>query len=80
VKHYIGMDIVETENIPEVVQYLDNAGIHYDSGGEVLQVRTKNPKDITDKLRESFQGIRIITRPGSLEDVFLLLTGRRLRD
>jgi hypothetical protein len=29
---------------------------------------------------ERFMGIRVITRPGTLEDVFLLLTGRRIRE
>lgn len=80
VQQYIGMDIVETENTPEVVQFLEKSGINFDTGGEIIQIRTTNPGKIADTLRSSFQSMRVITRPGSLEDVFLLLTGRRLRD
>lgn len=80
VNHYIGMDIVETENIPEVALFLEKAGIPYEKGGEMIQVRTTDPGKIADALRDTFQSIRVIIRPGSLEDVFLLLTGRRIRD
>lgn len=80
VKQYIGMDIVETDNIPEVVTYLTSLGISYETGGETIQIKTQNPRRISDALLDSVQGIRVITRPGTLEDVFLLLTGRRLRE
>ncbi|PWR75173.1 ABC transporter ATP-binding protein [Methanospirillum stamsii] len=80
VSHYIGMDIVETENTPEVALFLEKAGIPYEKGGEMIQVRTTDPGKIADALRDTFQSIRVIIRPGSLEDVFLLLTGRRIRD
>lgn len=80
VEQYIGMDIVETDNIPEVIRYLDNLGISYETGGEMIQIRTEQPRKIADPLRDTIKGIRIITRPASLEDVFLLLTGRRIRE
>ena len=46
----------------------------------MIQVRTDKPRELADRLTEQFREIRIITRPGSLEDVFLMLTGRGLRE
>jgi len=80
VRTYIGMDIVETDNTEEVTRYLDSVGISYEIGGETIQIRTSTPREQADRLMERFQSIRVITRPGSLEDVFLLLTGRRIRE
>ena len=80
VRTYIGMDIVETDNTEEVTRYLDSVGISYEIGGETMQIRTSTPREQADRLMERFQSIRVITRPGSLEDVFLLLTGRRIRE
>jgi len=60
--------------------FLESAGIPYDSGGDTIQIRTQKPREIADMIMERFQGIRVITRPGTLEDVFLLLTGRRIRE
>lgn len=80
VRTYIGMDIVETDNTDDVTRYLDSMNISYEIGGETIQIRTDKPRELADRLMDRFQGIRVITRPGSLEDVFLLLTGRRIRE
>ncbi len=80
IRTYIGMDIVETDNTREVTAFLESAGIPYESGGDTIQVRTQKPREIADTIMERFMGIRVITRPGTLEDVFLLLTGRRIRE
>ena len=80
VKEYIGMDIVETDMNPEVRKYLEDSGITYESGGETIQIRTKNPKKVVESLIDRFERVRVITRPASLEDVFLMLTGRRIRE
>ncbi len=80
IRTHIGMDIIETDNIREVTVFLESAGIPYASGGDIIQIRTQKPREIADMIMERFQGIRVITRPGTLEDVFLLLTGRRIRE
>lgn len=80
IKQYIGADIVEVDNIPEIISHLNSNGITFETGGDTIQIRTKNPREVADSLLDTFQGVRIITRPGTLEDVFLLLTGRRLRE
>ncbi len=80
VRAYIGMDIVETDNTDEVSRYLNLMNISFEIGGETIQIRTDKPRELANILMEKFQGIRVITRPGSLEDVFLMLTGRRIRE
>ncbi len=80
VRAYIGMDIVETDNTDEVTRYLNLMDISFEIGGETIQIRTNKPRELADILMDKFQGIRVITRPGSLEDVFLMLTGRRIRE
>jgi len=80
VRTYIGMDIVETDNTDEVTRYLNLMDISFEIGGETIQIRTNKPRELADILMDKFQGIRVITRPGSLEDVFLMLTGRRIRE
>jgi lipooligosaccharide transport system ATP-binding protein len=80
VRTFIGMDIVETDKSDQVTRYLDSINISYGTGGEMIQVRTDKPRELADRLTEQFREIRVITRPGSLEDVFLMLTGRGLRE
>ena len=80
VRTYIGMDIVETDNTDEVTRYLNLMDISFEIGGETIQIRTDKPRELANILMDKFQGIRVITRPGSLEDVFLMLTGRRIRE
>ncbi len=80
VRTFIGMDIVETDKSDQVTRYLDSINISYGTGGEMIQVRTDKPRELADRLTEQFREIRVITRPGSLEDVFLMLTGRGIRE
>ncbi len=80
IQRYIGMDIVEVDNTPDVISCILAEGMTYETGGEMLQIRTETPRVIADHLLTRCPGIRVITRPATLEDVFLMLTGRRLRE
>jgi lipooligosaccharide transport system ATP-binding protein len=80
IKEYIGMDIVETDIDPDIIKYLEESGIKFESGGDTIQIRTKNPRIVADGIISRFNRVRVITRPASLEDVFLMLTGRRIRE
>lgn len=80
IERHIGMDIVEVDSTPLVITHLEHMGIPYESGGETLQIRTHTPRNIADQLLSTCPGVRVITRPATLEDVFLMLTGRRLRE
>jgi lipooligosaccharide transport system ATP-binding protein len=77
---HIGMDIVEVDNIPEVVECLNSLGIVFEQVHETIQIKTRNSRHVGDQLLSGCPGIRVVTRPASLEDVFLMLTGRRLRE
>jgi lipooligosaccharide transport system ATP-binding protein len=77
---HIGMDIVEVEHTPEVIKCLNSLGIIFESVNEAIQIRTKTPRQVADQILSECQGVRVVTRPASLEDVFLMLTGRRLRE
>ncbi len=77
---HIGMDIVEVDQTPAVIACLQSQHISYESGGEIIQIRTRMPREIADLLLTRCPGVRVITRPATLEDVFLMLTGRRLRE
>lgn len=80
IERHIGMDIVEIDNTPEVIACLEKQGMPFESGGEMLQIRTATPRQVADIMITECPGIRVITRPATLEDVFLMLTGRRLRE
>jgi len=77
---YIGMDIVEVDHIPKVADCLNSLGIAFESVSEMIQIRTSTPRQVADQILLECPGIRVVTRPASLEDVFLMLTGRRLRE
>jgi lipooligosaccharide transport system ATP-binding protein len=80
VQRHIGMDIVEVDDNPDIQAVLKDLGITYETGGETVQIRTKNARQTAEQILTLRPAIKIITRPATLEDLFLLLTGRRLRD
>ena len=80
VKKHAGVDIVEAENRPEVLACLGKLGERYEVAGERIQVFTNRPREVTAAIMEECSPIEVMARPGGLEDVFLKLTGRRLRE
>jgi lipooligosaccharide transport system ATP-binding protein len=80
VEGYVSRDIVETENTPEVISCLDRMGEHYEVFGDMVQVFTDQPREVARQLFESCNPGRVFVRRGTLEDVFLKLTGRMLRE
>ncbi len=80
VLQHVGTDIVEAENSPEAIACLDRLGAKYEISGETIQVYTDSPQKITSALLEDCRLGQVIARKATLEDVFLKLTGRKLRD
>lgn len=80
VQKEIGGEIVETEYSPEVEACLTQHGIPFEVAGEVVQVQTRDVATVTGALLAGCSIGRVITRRATLEDVFLKLTGRRLRE
>ena len=80
VKNNIGTDIVEVENGPEVTACLDDMTADYEIIGDAIQVYTNDPQQVTAHLFRECQLGKITARAATLEDVFLKLTGRKLRE
>ena len=80
VKNNIGTDIVEVENGPEVTACLEDMTADYEIIGDAIQVYTDDPQQVTAHLFRECQLGKITARSATLEDVFLKLTGRKLRE
>lgn len=80
VSTYIGSEILEVEHTPPVIACLDAMDARYEIFGDIVQVHTAKPREVAKELFERCTPGRVFARPASLEDVFLKLTGRVLRD
>jgi lipooligosaccharide transport system ATP-binding protein len=80
VHEHAGSDVVEAENTPEVRACLGKLGLSYEQSGEFVQVYTDRPRETTKALVESCMVTNVLARRATLEDVFLKLTGRKLRE
>jgi lipooligosaccharide transport system ATP-binding protein len=80
VQRHVGNEIVELEKSDDVLACLRDMGIPFEEVGDTVLIATAHAHDIARSLLERCQPKKMLTRPATLEDVFLKLTGRRLRD
>jgi len=80
VSGHVGSDIVEAEHTPEVIACIENMGVSYEVFGDMVQIFTDNPREVAKSLFDTCNPGHVFARRGSLEDVFLKLTGRALKD
>ncbi|MCM1987973.1 ABC transporter ATP-binding protein [Methanococcoides seepicolus] len=80
IQEYIGPAIVETDNDPNTISCLDVHQANYEVLGEEIQIYTDKPQEITDHLLSECKLTSVTARAATLEDVFLKLTGRKLRE
>jgi lipooligosaccharide transport system ATP-binding protein len=81
VKTYAGDYMVEADSTIEVRECLERHHIVYDAYEGRVQIFTQEPKEVTRLLLdECTMGGEVAVRPATLEDVFLRLTGRTLRE
>jgi lipooligosaccharide transport system ATP-binding protein len=80
VREHAGREIVEVGKSAEVILCLQNLKIPYEEAGDMIQVATDSSRDIARILLDRCRPEKVITRPATLEDVFLKLTGRKLRE
>jgi lipooligosaccharide transport system ATP-binding protein len=81
VKEYAGDYIVEADASGEVRECLERHEIPFDAYEGKVQIFTQDPKEVTRLLLdECSMGGEVAARPATLEDVFLRLTGRTLRE
>ena len=80
VKQYVGDEVVEVERTDEVLQCLARLDLPYEIFGDIIQIATDSSRNVARILLEQCQPKKVLTRPATLEDVFLKLTGRTLRE
>ena len=80
VSNYVGSDILEVEHTDPVIACLDAMHAKYEIFGNIVQVQTAHPREVAKEPFERCNPGRVFARPASLEDVFLKLTGRVLRE
>ncbi|MHB8164286.1 MAG: ABC transporter ATP-binding protein [Methanoregula sp.] len=80
VKKYVGDEIVEVETSAEILACLVAHGIPHEVTGDTIQITTNSSREVAKILLDSCQPKKMLTRLATLEDVFLKLTGRTLRD
>lgn len=80
VRNFAGIEIIEADAAPEITAILEDIGLRYENTGEVLQIREENSREKIRLFVDRCPPGRVRIRPATLEDVFLKLTGRRLRE
>lgn len=80
IREFIGPDIIEAENNPKLVECLIKKEANYEVIGDIVHIYPDNTVEISEYLLRECSLSKISARPATLEDVFLKLTGRRLRE
>ncbi len=80
VKRYVGNEIVEVEKSDEVISCLGSNNIPFEVIGDSVQIASDSSREVARILFDTCTPQKVLTRPATLEDVFLKLTGRKLRE
>jgi lipooligosaccharide transport system ATP-binding protein len=80
VRQYVGNEVVEVEKTDEVLSCLSKNSIPFEAIGDSVQVATDSSREIAKILFDQCSPHNVMTRPATLEDVFLKLTGRKLKE
>ncbi len=81
IDRHAGSNIIEIEGPDQtLIEYVKENDIGYDDLGRRLILYETEEKDLNNTIRERFCNDKCIYRNSTLEDVFLRLTGRELRE
>lgn len=80
VQRHVGRKIVEVEKSDDVLACLQGMDVPFEEAGDTVLISIADTHEIARTLLERCRPKKMLTRPATLEDVFLKLTGRRLRD
>jgi len=82
IKKHVGEEVLEVAYDEEVLKFLRNAfpDARLDVVSDRIQVFTKQPRGVFTEILSKFSFKAAMIRDANLEDVFLKLTGRRLRE
>jgi lipooligosaccharide transport system ATP-binding protein len=79
-KHAAGNVVEISEPSAELRDYLKKRNVKHDDTGSRIIIFTDGHGDLENDIRRNFCSESCLFRPGNLEDVFLSLTGRDLRE
>ncbi|MGA7143041.1 MAG: ABC transporter ATP-binding protein [Desulfobacterales bacterium] len=81
IEQYAGKHIIEIEGPDQdLIEYLKNHDVEYDDLGKRLILYDPERKGMNSTIRSQYCNEKCIYRNSTLEDVFLRLTGRELRE
>jgi lipooligosaccharide transport system ATP-binding protein len=82
VKKHVGEDVLEVDNDEKLLQTLKEelSEARFETFGDRIHVFTAQPHGVFERFLEKYPLTNVTIRNANLEDVFLKLTGRRLRD
>jgi lipooligosaccharide transport system ATP-binding protein len=82
IKKHIGVDVLEVDNDEKLMQTLkaEFPDARFETFGDRIHVFTTQPHGVFERFLEKNPLTNVTIRNANLEDVFLKLTGRRLRD
>ena len=82
IKKHVGADVLEVDNDEKLVQTLkaEFPDAQIETFGDRIHVFTMQPHGVFERFLEKNPLTNVTIRNANLEDVFLKLTGRRLRD
>lgn len=82
VKKHVGEDVLEVDYDPEVLKFLQERfpEARLETAGERIRVFTDQPHGVFEDFLKDFPTKGATIRNANLEDVFLKLTGRQLRE
>jgi lipooligosaccharide transport system ATP-binding protein len=82
VRKHVGEDVLEVDYDPEVLKFLQERfpEARLETAGERIRVFTDQPHGVFEDFLKDFPTKGATIRNANLEDVFLKLTGRQLRE
>ena len=82
IKKHVGTDVLEVDNDEKLMQMLkaEFPDAHFETFSDRVHVFTAQPHGVFERFLEKPPLTNVTMRNANLEDVFLKLTGRRLRD
>jgi lipooligosaccharide transport system ATP-binding protein len=81
VERHLGRDVIEIEEAPAgIEERFCTSGIPCESHAGRLYVYTDDGRGLLPRVTEELAGGKVVLRQATLEDVFLRLTGRQLRE
>ncbi len=81
IDEYVGAAVIEIfEPSGAIEEYVEDNGMEHERTVDTIYLYVGEPNPIAEELRSSFSIDRMLVRNATLEDVFLKLTGRGLRE